>query len=93
MKKLYAKPIESKKPDTRSEHELNEEALYPPEPDTDAHNLKVTTMLELVQRNQELKERVRELEKIKKIKCPYCAKQYFLTPDGQAIADPYGGDA
>ena len=40
----------------------------------------------------QLEERVQELEKIKNIKCPYCARQYFLTPDGQAIADPYGSD-
>lgn len=60
----YTKPVESKKPDTKSEHELNAEALYPPESDTDTHNLKVTTMLELIARNQELKERVRELEAI-----------------------------
>ena len=36
-----------------------------------------------------LEERVLELEKIKNIKCPYCARQYFLTPDGQEVADPY----
>jgi len=38
------------------------EALYPPDADIDAHNAKVSTMLELLQRNQELKERVQELE-------------------------------
>lgn len=86
--KPYTKPVESKKPDT-SEAEENAEALWPTNQDIDAHNLKVTTMLELVQRNQRLKERVQELEKIKQIKCPYCARRYFLTPDGQEVADPY----
>ena len=38
------------------------EALWPTEPDTDAHNDKIDIMLELVQRNLELRERVRELE-------------------------------
>ena len=33
----------------------------------DAHNDKVATMLELVQRNQELKERVRQLEEVLKV--------------------------
>jgi len=62
----YTKPVESKKPDTRTEHEKDVDAMYPPVPDTDAHNDKVINdigvMLELVTRNQELKERVRELE-------------------------------
>lgn len=40
----------------------DEKALYPDNPDIDAHNDKIATMLELVQRNQELKERVIELE-------------------------------
>ena len=39
----------------------DEETLYPPNPDTDAHNDEITTMFELVQRNQELKTRVQFL--------------------------------
>jgi len=46
----------------KSEPASDIEALWPTEPDTDAHNLKVSTMLELTQRNLELRERVRELE-------------------------------
>lgn len=39
------------------------EALYPTIQAIDAHNDKIATMLELVQRNQELKVHVRKLEK------------------------------
>ena len=40
------------------------EALWPTEPDTDAHNDKIDIMLELVQRNLELRERVRRYEEL-----------------------------
>jgi len=40
------------------------EALWPTEPDTDAHNEHINIMLELVQRNQELKEQVRRYEEL-----------------------------
>ena len=43
----------------------DEKALYPDNSATDAHNDNIAVMLELVQRNQELKERVHELETIK----------------------------
>lgn len=65
---------------SKTEHELNVEALYPTNQDIDAHNDKIATMLELVQRNQELKERVRELEAEKEtlrmiiLDCPECER-------------------
>lgn len=39
------------------------DALYPVDPAIDDHNIKVTTMIELLKRNVELRERVEELEK------------------------------